>query len=242
MGQRGTDVAREASSLVLLDDDFNSIVRAVRLGRRIYDNLLKAVSYIVAIHLPIAGLALVPIALGRPLVLTPMLIAILELIIDPLCSVVLEAERDERDVMARPPRDPAEQLLSRPLLMTGFLQGALAIVAVCGVFLYATRRGLPAETVRSMGFLTLVCANYALIFANRSFSVSPLAGFTRPNPALWVSLTAAAAALAAVLLIPALAAFLHLGALHALQVLLCIGAAVALLGGLEGVKLVVGRA
>ncbi len=106
MGQRGTDVAREASALVLLDDDFNSIVRAVRLGRRIYDNLVKAVGYIVAIHLPIAGLALVPIALGRPLVLTPMLIAILELIIDPLCSVVLEAERDERDVMARPPRDP----------------------------------------------------------------------------------------------------------------------------------------
>ena len=109
MGQRGTDVAREASSLVLLDDDFNSIVRAVRLGRRIYDNLVKAVSYILAIHLPIAGLALVPIALGRPLVLTPMLIAILELIIDPLCSVVLEAERDERDVMARPPRDPEER-------------------------------------------------------------------------------------------------------------------------------------
>ncbi|MHB8816665.1 MAG: cation-translocating P-type ATPase, partial [Steroidobacteraceae bacterium] len=102
MGQRGTDVAREASSLVLLDDDFNSIVRAVRLGRRIYDNVVKAVGYILAIHLPIAGLALLPIAMGRPLVLTPMLIAILELIIDPLCSVVLEAEHDERNVMTRP--------------------------------------------------------------------------------------------------------------------------------------------
>ncbi|HEU5443142.1 MAG TPA: HAD-IC family P-type ATPase, partial [Steroidobacteraceae bacterium] len=96
MGQRGTDVAREASSLVLLDDDFKSIVRAVRLGRRIYDNLVKAVGYILAIHLPIAGLALLPIAMGRQLVLTPMLIAIIELIIDPLCSIVLEAERDER--------------------------------------------------------------------------------------------------------------------------------------------------
>ena len=241
MGQRGTDVAREASSLVLLDDDFNSIVRAVRLGRRIYDNLVKAVGYILAIHLPIAGLALVPIALGRPLVLTPMLIAILELIIDPLCSVVLEAERDERDVMSRPPRDPDSALLSRPLLVTGFLHGALAILAVCGVFLYATMLGLPAEKVRSMGFLTLICANYALIFANRSFSASPLTGLTRPNPSLWISLGLAAGALSAIFLIPAVRGFLHLGPLQAGEVLLCIGAAVALLGALEAVKLLVRR-
>ena len=239
MGQRGTDVAREASSLVLLDDDFNSIVRAVRLGRRIYDNLVKAVGYILAIHLPIAGLALVPIALGRPLVLTPMLIAILELIIDPLCSVVLEAERDERDVMTRPPRDPEGALLSRPLLVTGFLQGVLAILAVCGVFLFAALRGLSAEQVRSMGFLTLVCANYALIFANRSFSASPLAGFARPNPSLWISVAGAAGALAAMLLVPSIRGFLHLGPLQSGEVLLCIGAAAVLLCALEGVKLAV---
>jgi P-type Ca2+ transporter type 2C len=171
-----------------------------------------------------------------------MLIAILELIIDPLCSVVLEAEGDERDVMARPPRDPDGELLSRPLLVAGFLQGALAILAVCGVFLYATVHGLPAGTVRSMGFLTLVCANYALIFANRSFSASPLAGFARPNPSLWVSVAAAAGALAAIFLFPALAGFLHLGPLAARQALLCVAAAVALLGALEGVKLVVRRA
>ena len=242
MGQRGTDVAREASSLVLLDDDFNSIVRAVRLGRRIYDNLLKAVSYILAIHLPIAGLALLPIAMGRPLVLTPMLIAILELIIDPLCSVVLEAERDERDVMTRPPRDPESALLSRSLLVTGFLQGALAILAVCAVFLHATLRGLPAEQVRSMGFLTLICANYALIFANRSFSASPLAGFVRPNPSLWISVGSAAGALAAIFLIPAIRGFLRLGPMRGGQALLCVAAAVVLLGALELIKLAVPRA
>ena len=241
MGQRGTDVAREASSLVLLDDDFNSIVRAVRLGRRIYDNLVKAVSYILAIHLPIAGLALVPIAMGRPLVLTPMLIAILELIIDPLCSVVLEAERDERDVMTRPPRDPDSALLSRPVLVTGFAQGALAILAVCGIFLYATVHALPAAQVRSMGFVTLVCCNYALIFANRSFSPSPLAGFLRPNPSLWISVAAAAGALAAIFLIPSVRAFLNLGPLQAHQAMLCIAAAVVLLGALELVKLMARR-
>jgi len=242
MGQRGTDVAREASSLVLLDDDFNSIVRAVRLGRRIYDNLVKAVGYILAIHLPIAGLALLPIALGRPLVLTPMLIAILELIIDPLCSVVLEAERDERDVMRRPPRDPESALLSRRLLVTGFLQGVLAILAVCGIFLYATRHGLTTEGVRSMGFLTLVCANYALIFANRSFSASPLEGLARPNPSLWISVVSAAGALVAIFVIPAVRGFLRLGALQAPQVLLCVAAAAVLLGVLEAVKLLARRA
>ena len=241
MGQRGTDVAREASALVLLDDDFNSIVRAVRLGRRIYDNLVKAVSYILAIHLPIAGLALVPIALGRPLVLTPMLIAILELIIDPLCSVVLEAERDERDVMTRPPRDPEGALLSRPLLVTGFTQGVLAILAVCGVFLYATLHGLPPERVRSMGFLTLICVNYALIFANRSFSASAIEGFVRPNPSLWISVAAAGGALVAMFLVPAIRGFLHLGPLQAPQALICVAAAVALLGALEAVKLLVRR-
>ena len=242
MGQRGTDVAREASSLVLLDDDFNSIVRAVRLGRRIYDNLVKAVSYILAIHLPIAALALLPIAMGRPLVLTPMLIAIIELIIDPICSVVLEAERDERDVMRRPPRDPEGTLLSRPLLVSGFLQGGLAILAVCGIFLYADLRGLAPETVRSMGLLTLVGVNYTLVFANRSFSASPLTGFARPNPSLWVSAASAAGALVAIFSVRAVRGFLQLGPLRAGEALLCMAVAAALLGALELVKLPLRRA
>jgi Ca2+-transporting ATPase len=240
MGQRGTDVAREASSLVLLDDDFNSIVRAVRLGRRIYDNIVKAVGYILAIHLPIAGLALLPIAMSRPLVLTPMLIAILELIIDPLCSVVLEAERDEH-VMRRPPRDPGGALLSPRLLVAGFVQGGLAILTVWGVFLYAIWRGLDPEEVRSMGFLALICSNYALIFANRSFSASPLAAFSRPNPSLWISVGSAAGALTAIFSIHAVRAFLHLGPLQAHQVLLCLAAAGLLLAGLQLVKLLARR-
>src|SRR4029079_18604361 len=112
MGGRGTDVAREASSIVLLDDDFGSMVRAIRDGRRIYDNLRKAFAYILAIHVPTAGLALLPILLGQPLLLTPMLIAFLELIIDPACSVVLEAEREEGNIMSRPPRDLRSPLIS----------------------------------------------------------------------------------------------------------------------------------
>src|SRR5262249_33958308 len=106
MGGRGTDVAREASSIVLLDDDFGSIVRTIRLGRRIYDNLRKAMSYIGGAHIPTAGLALLPLLSGFPLVLFPLHIAFIEMIIDPVCSVAFEAEREEPGVMRRPPRAP----------------------------------------------------------------------------------------------------------------------------------------
>jgi Ca2+-transporting ATPase len=107
MGGRGTDVAREASAIVLLDDDFSSIVRAVRLGRGIYDNLRKAMGYLLAVHVPIAGLSLLLIIRGWPLILAPIHIAFLELVIDPVASVVFEAETEESDVMDNPPR-PAE--------------------------------------------------------------------------------------------------------------------------------------
>src|SRR5689334_11635371 len=130
MGGRGTDVAREAASIVLLDDDFGSIVHAIRHGRRIYDNMRKALGYILAIHVPIAGLALLPIVFGWPLVLTPMLIALLELIIDPACSVVLEAEAEEADVMARPPRGADDALFGGALIGWSLLQGALAFALV----------------------------------------------------------------------------------------------------------------
>jgi P-type Ca2+ transporter type 2C len=111
MGGRGTDVAREASSLVLLDDAFSSIVKAVKQGRRVFDNLKKAMAYILAIHVPIAGMSLIPVLMQWPLVLLPVHIAFLELIIDPACSVVFEAEPEESDVMFRPPRDPKRLLV-----------------------------------------------------------------------------------------------------------------------------------
>jgi Ca2+-transporting ATPase len=100
MGGRGTDVAREAASIVLLDDDFGSIVTTIRLGRRIYDNLRKAMGFIFAVHVPIAGMALLPLMLGLPIFFSPIHIAFLEMVIDPVCSLVFEAETDERDVMA----------------------------------------------------------------------------------------------------------------------------------------------
>ena len=137
MGGRGTDVAREASSIVLLDDDFNSIVKTIRLGRRIYDNLRKAMGYILAVHVPIAGMSLLPLIFGGPLVFTPIHIAFLEMVIDPVCSVVFEAESEESDVMNRPPRAPNAPLFSTALVGWSLLQGLFAFLLVAAVYVFA---------------------------------------------------------------------------------------------------------
>jgi Ca2+-transporting ATPase len=148
MGGRGTDVAREASSLVLLDDDFSSIVSAVKQGRRIFDNIKKAMAYILAVHVPIAGLSLVPVLLKWPLVLLPVHIVFLELIIDPVCSVVFEAEREEADIMDRPPRNPKEPLFGRKTILISLLQGLSVLAVTLGVFAtaYSYLEGLKRET------------------------------------------------------------------------------------------------
>ena len=241
MGGRGTDVAREASSLVLLDDDFASIVRAIRLGRRIYDNLRKAMGFILAIHLPIAGLALLPILLGAPLILTPMLIAFLELIIDPACSIVLEAEDAEQGVMRRPPRKPGSALVSRALAIWSLLQGAVALTLVAGVYFFAIHRDLPQEQVRTAAFIALVGANIALVFVNRTFGASLGAALGRPNASLWWGMGVTSVMLCAVLLWPLPREFFGLSALPAQSVVPSVAAGLVLLASLQFVKLLYGR-
>ena len=146
MGGRGTDVAREASSIVLLDDDFGSIVTAIRLGRRIYDNVRKAMGFIFAVHVPIAGLALLPLVFGLPIIFSPIHIAFLEMVIDPVCSLVFEAETDEEDVMRRKPRAPDEPLFSWPLVGWSVLQGGLAFGLVGTIFVIAHRNAACRRT------------------------------------------------------------------------------------------------
>ena len=185
MGGRGTDVAREAAALVLLDDDFSSIVRAVRLGRRIFDNLRKAITFVVAIHVPIIGLSLIPVALGWPLVLMPVHILFLQLIIDPACSIVFEAEPEEANIMARPPRSPTASLFDRATLTLGCLQGGLLLVIVLGMYGLVVQHGKGPDEARALAFTTLVAANLGLIFVNRSRSRLLLDALALRNPALW---------------------------------------------------------
>ena len=212
MGGRGTDVAREAAAIVLLDDDFASIARALRLGRRIYDNLRKAMAYVLAMHIPIAGLALLPLLLGWPLLLTPMLIALLELVIDPTCSVVLEAERGEQDVMRRPPRRAHGAILPLALIGWSLLQGLLAFAAIAGVVVWATRAGRDVATVRMLAWLTLIGIDVALVLTNRRYSASPVGVLGRASRTLWWGLGLTALLLAMTTLIPSVRAFLSLAA------------------------------
>ncbi len=236
MGGRGTDVAREASALVLLDDDFGSIVAAVRLGRRIYDNLRKAMAFIVAVHVPIAGLALLPLVLGLPVLFGPMHIAFLEMVIDPVCSMVFEAERAEANVMRRPPRAPDEPIFSAAMVGWSLLQGALALVLVGTIFVVATHRGMPDTEVRALTFFSLVFAIVALIFVNRSFSASLTAAFRLSNPALAWVLLVVTGMLTLTLRWPLASRLFRFGPLHADDLLLVLGAGVLVLGVLERLK------
>jgi Ca2+-transporting ATPase len=236
MGGRGTDVAREASSIVLLEDDFGSIVKAIRLGRRIYDNLRKAMGFIVAVHVPIAGLALVPLAFGLPLIFSPIHIAFLEMIIDPVCSLVFEAETEERDVMDRPPRSPSEPLVSWPLMVWSLLQGALAFVTITTIFLFALGNGLSENEARALAFFSLVSVLVSLILVNRSFSASLIAALRRPNPALGWILLVVAVIMAASLLVPPLRELFRFDWLHWDDLALALGAGVVVFILLELLK------
>ncbi|MDP2661264.1 MAG: cation-translocating P-type ATPase, partial [Dehalococcoidia bacterium] len=224
MGGRGTDVAREASALVLLDDDFSSIVQAVRMGRRIFDNLQKAVSYTFAIHVPIAGLALIPVLLHWPLVLLPVHIVFLELIIDPACSVVFEAEQEEATVMTRPPRNPKKPLFSSRTIGLSLLQGAGVFLIVLAVFAISLYRGQNETEARALTFTTLIVANLALIFTNRSWSRTMLATLRSPNAALWWVLGGAVTFLGLVLYLPWLRDLFLFDTLHPIDLAIALAA------------------
>jgi Ca2+-transporting ATPase len=225
MGGRGTDVAREASTLVLLDDDFASLVQGVRSGRRIMDNLQKALAYILAVHLPIVGLTLIPVFMRWPLVLLPIHIAFLHLIIDPACSVVFEAEPEENDVMRRPPREPTARLFGRRLIALSLVQGGIVTVVVLSVFAIALYRGQGEVDSRTLTFTTFMIANLGLIFTNRSWSTTAVAVWKSRNRALWWVTGGAIAFLALVIYVPGLSGLFRFGPLHPVDILICTGAA-----------------
>jgi Ca2+-transporting ATPase len=168
MGGRGTDVAREAASIVLLDDDFVTVVTAIAQGRTIYDNLVRAMRYILAVHVPITGLALLPLALDAPLVLLPVHVVFLELIIDPASTLVFEREPPVADVMRRPPRARDARLVSLRTLLGSLAQGLLVFACVAAVYVVARGQGVPAGELAALAFTALVAGNLGLIAVNRA--------------------------------------------------------------------------
>jgi len=173
MGEKGTDVAREASSLVLLDDNFASIVGAIRMGRRIFDNLQKALGYIFAVHVPIAGLSLIPVFFADlPLILWPVHIVFLELIIDPACSIIFEAEKEETNVMSRPPKDIDEPFFGGKKIFVSCMQGVGVLVVTLLIYFIGLKMGYAEKEVRTFTFIALIASNIAIILSNRSWNMN----------------------------------------------------------------------
>ena len=199
MGGRGTDVAREAAALVLLTDNFATIVDTIRAGRRIFDNLRKAFSFLVAAHIPIVGMSLIPIALGMPLVLLPVHIMFLELVIDPVCSIVFETQAADAGIMSRPPRPPEEPLFDRVTLLLGIAQGVAMLAAVLGACLWSLQQSGNADTARTVAFVTLVLSTVGLIVANRARTVSIFNTAFERNPAFVLITGLTLSSLAAIL-------------------------------------------
>ncbi len=236
MGGRGTDVAREAAALVLLDDDFTSLVATVRQGRRIYDNIRNAMKFLLAVHIPIAGMGLLPVLAGWPLFLFPVHVVFLEFVIDPACSLVFEAEHSERNVMRRPPRDPGAPLFTRAMLVESALLGLGAFAAVATV--YGVALAWQSEgTARALAFITLVTANLLTILATRSHTESVAAVLMRPNRVFWIIVMATAAALAIAAAWPAAATLFKFESPLAYDAMWAVAAAFAAIAWIEGVKL-----
>ncbi|HQI01031.1 MAG TPA: cation-translocating P-type ATPase [Deltaproteobacteria bacterium] len=237
MGERGTDVARESSDLVLLDDDFSSIVTAVRMGRRIFDNLKKAMAYIVSVHIPIAGISLLPVFLGwKEMVLMPVHIVFLELIIDPACSIVFESEPEESDIMQRKPRDPEERLFGKRTLAISAAQGIVALVAAALVFKASLFLNQSMNEARAIMFITLITSNLCLILTNRSWSKSLVSSLRTYNPTLpWV-IGGALVFLTLAIGTPFLQRVFHFAPLHAVDFIFAAAAGIASIAWFEILK------
>jgi len=230
MGGRGTDVAREAASIVLLNDDFASLVAAVRSGRRIYENLRHAMAFILAVHIPIAGMGLLPIVLGWPLLLFPLHVLVLEFIIDPACTFVFEADEQEQNVMDRPPRSTKTRLFSANLLRRSCLMGGVILAVTLAVYAL-TLDTIGEEAARALSFVTMIAADVALIFVNRAPDSSFAKLLARPNKVFWVIACGSAVVVASVLYIPALAEAFRFAAPPLFMMLIVLsGAVLAVIG------------
>ncbi len=241
MGGRGSDVAREAASLIVTDDDFTSIVGAVRTGRRIYDNLRRAMAYVVAVHMPIAGMALLPVLLGWPLVLFPVHIVFLELIVDPACSIAFEAEPADPSLMERPPRRSDAAVLDRRVLTLAVLQGLAVLAATVVAFRIGVAHTRSDAAGRALAFAALIAGNVALILVNRSWRQGLVSTFRTRNTAAWLVIVGASGMLIAALTIAPVRALFRFGAVSLDDAMLSVALGAASLLWFEVLKLAAPR-
>jgi Ca2+-transporting ATPase len=211
MGVRGTDVAREAAGLVLLDEDFGRIVGGVRMGRRIFDNLRKVMIYITAIHVPIAGLALLPLLFGLPPLMLPAHVVLTEMVIDPVCSLAFEGAPEDPRVMQRPPRRSDEGIVGWPMLWQGLLQGGCLLAGTMAIYMVALQAGRDGDIARTLAVIGLTVGNLLLVAVNAAAGVGWHALFAASARAFWGVTAAASAALAVAVVVPGVRRLLHFG-------------------------------
>ena len=239
MGNKGTDVAREASSLVLLDDNFTSIVGAIRMGRKIFDNLQKAMSYVLAIHIPIIGLTLLPAFFSElAIILMPLHIVFMELIIDPVSSIAFELEEEEKGLMERTPRSPDESFFGIRRIGMSILHGTLLLIAVLSVYLIGLKQGLTEEELRGVSFSTLIIGNLFLILSKLSKTRSFLHILKSKNWASKLILLLAVLSMMTILMVPGMSHLFNVAFPGMAYMLMALVSASSMLIILELIKLV----
>jgi Ca2+-transporting ATPase len=235
MGSRGTDVAREASDLVLLDDHFASIVKAIRMGRRIFENVKNAIAYIMAIHVPIAGMAIIPVLMKWPLVLLPPQIVLLEFIIDPACTFVFEAEQEDEGIMKRKPRDRTKSFFGKDQFLWSITQGLIVLALVLIVYVWTMKESVSTHG-RSLAFTTLIFGNLGLIFVNRSQTGGFRLLLSRENRIFQIIVLCVVIALGAISLNSTLKDFFTFGHLELMDLAVSFGVSVIVVLLVQGVK------
>ena len=236
MGARGTDVAREAAALVLLNDDFSSLVTAIRYGRRVFSNLRKAMVFVLAVHIPIVGLSMLPVLLGWPMLLMPVHILFLQLIIDPACSIVFEAEPLDSDAMKVPPRSMDAHLFDAAVLTRGLWQGSGLLLLLLALFGGARAVSGSDEIARALTFSILVTSSLGLIYVNRSWGRSSGLDAGQSNPYFRWMILASVAVLAIILSVPVVSKLFAFALPSPMLMLTGLGVALVSMLWFEGVK------
>jgi Ca2+-transporting ATPase len=237
MGKNGTDVARESASIILLDDNFASIVAGIRAGRKTIDNLEKAMLYIVAIHIPIIGLTLIPSLFKEiPILLFPFHIVFIELIIDPVCSIVFESEKEEHGIMHRKPRVLNSSFFGKKPVIESLISGLLIFGVVCIQLIFQLLNKTSHEEIRTSVFFTLVLCNMLFILTTISRTKFVLEVLMERNIALILILFITSILLIFILSIPFLSSLFQFGKLTAKDIIVSFSLCLILISIFEFIK------
>ena len=238
MGHKGTEIAKSAADLILLDDDLDKLVLAIGAGRRIYANLKKAIQYIISIHIPIIATVTLPLVFGwiYPEIFTPVHVIFLELIMGPTCSIVYENEPMERNAMLLPPRPVSYSFLNWNEMSMSLIQGLMITLGILFIYRYSVYSGNDESQTRTMVFMTLVTSNIFLTHVNRSFFYSVITSMREKNMLVWWITGITIMMLCMILFIPFARSFFQLTIPSFQSILICIITALFSVGWLEGWK------